>query len=294
MRLSEYDKVNALEKTDAFVLDTSAGTKSILAIDMAKALAGMEDEKADISFYEQLDDQIPMELRRNLWRGKNLGSVVTEKQWNEIGNGTFRGLFLGDYWEINGYKWRIMDFDYWLHKGDTPCETNHLVIMPDVGLYTSAMNDTDTTEGGYVGSKMYKSGLNQAKEMVNSAFGTAHVLNHRELLINTVKDGHASAGSWYDSTVELPNEIMMYGCYIFTPAGNGTIIPYLYLVDKDQLAGTKAYPKMIDFHEDGAWFRDVVSANSFSSIGSAGFADTHYAHNGLGVCPVFGICKSNS
>ena len=85
----------------------------------------------------------------------------------------------------------------------------HLVIMPDRPLYNAQMNKTDITTGGYVGSKMYKN-LNQAKTLASSAFGGL-VLSHREYLTNAVSNGYPSAGAWFDSSMEIPNQIMMNG-----------------------------------------------------------------------------------
>ena len=38
----------------------------------------------------------------SIYRGKNLGSSVTQEQWNAIEAGTFDDLYIGDYWVIGG------------------------------------------------------------------------------------------------------------------------------------------------------------------------------------------------
>ena len=60
----------------------------------------------------------------------------------------------------------------------------------------------NTTAGGYVGSDMYKSNLEQAKTTIKSAF-SGHVLKHRIYLTNAVANGRASGGAWCDSEVDL-------------------------------------------------------------------------------------------
>lgn len=82
------------------------------------------------------------------------------------------------------------------------------------------MNETNITTGGYTGSLMYTENLAQAKTLAASAFGDL-ILTHREYLTNAVTDGHASAGAWFDSTLDLPNEIMMYGCHVYAAMNNG-------------------------------------------------------------------------
>src|SRR3712207_6346154 len=90
----------------------------------------------------------------SIYRGKNLGTSVTEAQWKAIKAGTFKDLYIGDYWTINGVTWRIAAFDYYLHSGDTECTKHHVTIVPDDELYKAQMNTEHTTNGGYAGSAM--------------------------------------------------------------------------------------------------------------------------------------------
>ena len=159
-----------------------------------------------------------------IYRGKNLGTSVTTAQYNEIKAGTFDDLYIGDYWVINDVTWRIAAFDYYLRCGDTDLTTHHAVIVPDSSLYNHVMNDTNTTEGGYVGSKMYREGLESAKTTIKAAF-SGHVLSHRIYLTNAVANGKPSAGAWCDSEVDLMCEEMVYSCGIFRPTSDGSNVP---------------------------------------------------------------------
>ena len=223
-----------------------------------------------------------------IYRGKALGDTVTVAQYEEISAGTFRDLYIGDYWTIGDVNWRIAEFDYYYNTGDTACTNHHAVIIPDTALYNAKMNEAKTTEGGYVGSLMYQEGLEQAKAIINTAF-PGHVLNHREYLTNAVTDGYPSAGAWYDSTVELPNEIMMYGSLIFTPAGDGSFVPNRYTIDKTQLALMKMYPRFINPGRYWYWLRDVVSSAYFAYVRGDGTATCYNASDSRGVRPVFGL-----
>ena len=291
MKITDYPSVTELAENDTFLVDGPDGTRQITAKDLSSAMFSGGDESKDI--FDILDKSFKGPARRMLWRGKNLGGAVTDKQYDQIGSGDFQGLFLGDYWEIDGRIWRIVDFDYWLGTGDVECTTHHLVIMPDRQLYTEKMNATDVTTGAYVNSVMYKTGLTNAKTVVDGAFMTAHILDHREYLQNATTSGYASAGAWMGSTVELPNEVMMYGSYIFTPAGSGAIVVSRQTVNKGQLAGMMANPMLISPHRENQWLRDVVSATSFARLNLSGIADSLGASNAAGVRPVFGICKEN-
>ena len=223
-----------------------------------------------------------------IYRGKNLGTSVTAAQWAAIANGTFADLYIGDYWVIGGVNWRIAAFDYYYKTGDTSCTTHHVVIVPDTNLYTHVMNDTNITTGGYIGSKMYTEGLAQAKTQINSAFGSSHILSHRQLLVNAVTNGKPSGGSWYDSTVELMTEQNVYGGKIFGAGNDGSTIPYLYTIDKSQFPLFAHDPSMIS-NRQWFWLRDVVSAAYFAYVISSGSAYCDYASADSGVRPAFSI-----
>lgn len=224
----------------------------------------------------------------SIYRGKNLGTSVTATQWAAIADGSFTDLYIGDYWIIDGVNWRIAAFDYYYKTGDTSCTTHHVVIVPDTALYSHVMNDTPTATGGYIGSKMYTEGLAEAKTKINSAFGSNHILSHRQLLINAVTNGKPSGGSWYDSTAELMTEQNVYGGKIFGVGNDGSTTPYLYTVDKSQFPLFAHNPSMIS-NRQYSWLRDVVSANGFALVHSIGNADSNNASGVYGVRPAFSI-----
>ena len=223
-----------------------------------------------------------------IYRGKYLGDSVTAAQWAEISSGRFHDLFIGDYWTIGGVNWRIAHFDYWLHMGDTECTTHHAVIVPDTNLYSAKMNDSNVNTGAYIGSKMYTTYLSTAKTTINNAFGSSHILTKRLHLQNAVTNGYASGGTWYNSTVDLMNEINVYGCRIFGDVMNGTAIPNLYTVDHGQFALFRLDHSRI-CNRSSWWLRDVVSSY-FCAVYSDGVAGHSAASNSVGVRPAFGIC----
>lgn len=214
-----------------------------------------------------------------IYRGANLGSAVTAAQWAAIQAGTFEDLFIGDYWTINGVNWRIAAFDYYL-TSDMP--DHHVVIVPDAALYTAVMNDTSTTTGGYAGSKMRTTNLEQAKTTINNAFGSDHILTFAESLVNAVSSGLPSGISTYECTVELMTERQVYGSPIFggCPWGSSTV-PTLNTKDRTQfpLFALNPYLASLSWY----WLRDIVSdANFAGSNGStAGYASAGYADGGV-------------
>lgn len=232
-----------------------------------------------------------------IYRGKSLGSTVTTAQYAAIKAGTFDDLYIGDYWTIGGVNYRIAAFDYYLNSGDTNCTTHHVVIVPDTCLYNAQMHNTssggwengaaNTTAGGYVGSDMYKSNLEQAKTTIKSAF-SGHVLKHRIYLTNAVANGRASGGAWCDSEVDLMCEQMVYGSGIFSPVSDGSNVPANYRVEKSQLPLFQHEPSRI-CNRNNWWLRDVITASTFALVGDNGTANYRDASFSYGVRPAFCI-----
>lgn len=323
MKITDYEKVQALAASNIFLLDGPNGTKTIAADALAKALIGLLSSKdfiggvnlseltqinelvsgnkllvgttdgnkaiaAEDALFAMLDGFAPVELRRVLFRGKNLGTALTAVQKAAIKDGSFKGMFLGDYWSIGGRIWRIVDMDYWYNCGDTAFTSHHLVIMPDEALYNAQMNTTNVTTGGYVGSAMYKSNLANAKTIVNAAF-QGSVLTHREYLCNAVANGRPSGGAWFDSSIELPNEPMMYGHPHFSPTSDGSTVPSIYTISKTQLALFMVCPRFIVNRSYNQWLRDVVSSADFARVYADGFTGYRNASGSFGVRPVFPV-----
>lgn len=224
-------------------------------------------------------------------RDRSLGAPTTE-HFEMIASDKYNELFLGDYWTVDGVDWVIGDFEFWYNTGDTACTKPHVVVFPRNSLYTYKFNPTNTTEGGYVGSDLYKNGLTQAKQMVTAAFGSAHILNHREYLVNAVTNGQPTGTDWYDSTVELMNENMVYGSRQFSPMPDGSEPGNTFrnhTIDKSQLSLFRYEPWMI-CNRENYWLRDVISVARFANVQSYGNADGSACSSSFGVRPVVGIC----
>ena len=225
----------------------------------------------------------------SIYRGKDLGTSVTYKQWAAINAGTFDDLYIGDYWVINGVNWRIAAFDYYLNTGDTNCTTHHVVIVPDTCLGSNKrMNSSNITTGGYTGSEMYTTNLAGAKTLINNAFGSAHILNHRQYLTTAVVNGRPSASSWFDSTVELMNEQNVYGGKFFAPTSDGSNVPAMMAVDKSQFPLFALEPSRIT-NRATYWLRDIMFPAYFDIAGGDGTATYANASDSNGVRPAFSI-----
>lgn len=279
--------------TDSCLIPIHDGTglkKITFANFRAKAVEGTEAKIAPLLFNNA-------GAHNAIYRGKSLGSTVTTAQYAAIKAGTFDDLYIGDYWTIGGVNYRIAAFDYYLNSGDTSCTTHHVVIVPDTCLYNAQMHNTssggwengaaNTTAGGYVGSDMYKSNLEQAKTTIKSAF-SGHVLKHRIYLTNAVANGRASGGAWCDSEVDLMCEQMVYGSGIFSPVSDGSNVPANHRVEKSQLPLFQHEPSRI-CNRNNWWLRDVITASDFAHVNSYGNANYYSVSNSFGVRPAFCI-----
>jgi len=285
---------------DGFIKIATSSNKGLLS----KAFAALLENPDKITFYANSVTG-NAGFHNSIYRGKSLGSSVTAAQYAAIGAGTFDDLFIGDYWTIGGVTWRIAAFDYWYGYGDTACSTHHIVIVPDENLNvangstTHWMNATDTTVGAYVGTDWRtgnnsNSGRADCISKINSAFGSGHILTYRGHLQNAITNpsgsiAYESAGTWYDCTVEIMTERMVYGCDIFNNVMASGVIPNLYSIDHSQL------PLFAHNHRHICnralwWLRDVVSTTHFAYV--TNYGNCNYlgaSHTWVGVRPAFGI-----
>lgn len=281
------------KKVPELVAITAPANSNLIPIHDGTGLKKITYQNLAAAVNQPVRDEIAPLLFNNagahnaIYRGKNLGSSVTAAQYAEIAAGTFKDMYIGDYWTIGGVNYRIAAFDYYLNCGDTNTTAHHVVLVPDTNLYSHVMNDTNITTGAYVGSKMYTEGLEQAKTTIKAAF-SGHVLSHRIYLSNATSNGKASAGAWVDSEVDLMCEHMVYGNGVFSPVSDGSTIPNNYRVEKSQLPLFQHEPSRI-CNRASWWLRDVISASLFAFVGDAGNAHFYSASTSRGVRPAFCI-----
>lgn len=277
-KFADLEAILSVTGTEQMLIHDGNGVKVITVENLHKGL------QADIdSVRNVLADGAA--AHNCIYRGKNLGTSVTAEQYAAISSGKFTDLYIGDYWVIKGVTYRIAAFDYYYNCGDTNFTKHHAVIVPDTSLYKAQMNTSNVTTGGYTGSAMYKSNLAQAKTTIKAAFGSAHVLTKRELLTNAVNGNTPSGWAWFDSDVELMNEVQVYGSVAWgAHNGNGYNVASgdgqfpLFMFDRTKLHNREDY-----------WLRDVSSAPFFSIVYGNGFADIRGASYSFGVRPAFCI-----
>ena len=232
-------------------------------------------------------------FHNSIYRGKLLGTSITSDQWAQISAGTFDDMYIGDYWTLSttisgstaNRVYRIAAFDYWWNCGDSfPHSSNkhHIVLVPDDRFYNAAMNDTNITTGGYVGSMMYTTNLEPARTAMAALFGD-HLYSVRRLFTTGVNSlGQATEWGWYTSTVDLMNENMVYGSSVWSTSGyetgvDRTILP-LFALDPAKASIRTTW-----------WLRASASSAYFALVVNYGTAGYSNASGSYGVRPAFAI-----
>lgn len=283
MKILDLPEVTSVEDDQVMVVDGGGLPTSIIKV--GNLNLGSSGEGGNI--ITKPEDQ--WIYHRNTYRGKNLGTIYTEEQKEMIRNNTFDDLYIGDYWTIGNFDWIIADINYWMNTGDTEkCTTPHLVIISKTNLYATKMNETNTTNGGYMGSKLYTQNINNAKNIIYTVFGENKILSHQAMLTNAVTNGYATGSVYTSSKVEIMNQPMVVGSMIFPGSPSVGVACSNYTIDKTQLSLFKLNPFLI-LSDNAYYLRDVSSSTSFTAITNTGNIHAYQAGYEAGVRPVFGL-----
>lgn len=304
-----------LKSPDATTIFTKLGVTSYVQGLLQQASSGDFQSALGISEFvksalagadagDVLNDILPKtaQAHNGMYRGKDLTAYYNNGGFSKaVAAGTFDDIFPGDYITktvtVDGttytdVKWIVADLDYHLHRGDTETTAHHVVLIPEDNIGSSKMNSSDTTSGGYQGSYMWSTTIPKYVTGITNAFGSDHVLTHRERLTKQV-DTNAYAGGggmgngattytsgeWTDVKVNIPNEAMMYGHAPFASSGRDTY-------DCNKQLSAFRYGQNFT-RSSWCWLRDVASAVFFASASLNGEADFLNASNVYGVRPYF-------
>ena len=239
-------------------------------------------------------------MHNSIYRGEDITDLFYDGTLSkQISAGTFDDIFIGDYiiGKVSKRKYLVADLDYRLHCGDTECTTHHILMIPEKTMGNEKMNTTSITTGAYAKSEMHTTNLEKYRTIIRNDFEVGHILKHKEIFQNAVTNGYPSGNEWIDSDIDLMNEVMVYGSYIYTPktsysGGTDTTVPNLETIDKSQLSLFRLKPDSIIALNDTElrqwyWLRDVVSSVGFASISGSGSPGRGSAASPAGVRPAF-------
>ena len=245
------------------------------------------------------------EAHNAMWGGRDITAAFNNGTVSaNIANGTFRDIFPGDYITksvtISGttynVNWVIADCDYWINKGDTAMTAHHVAIVPQAPIFNANMNATNTTEGGYTGSRMYKETIPTCATGIVNAFGSSHILTFRDHLTRDLNTSAVSSGItvftgapnwsgvWCSQQCNLMSEAMVYdGPHCASSALDS-------LMATRQMSVFRLSEKLINYNRQWWWLRDIVSSKNFAMAFGYGNANTLIASFSLGVRPFALLC----
>lgn len=222
----------------------------------------------------------------SIYRGKDLTNIYTIAQISaKVSEGTFEDLYVGDYItvSINGTNRKLYfaGFDLYLNTGDTTVLTDHhIVIVTDI-LASEKMNDTDTTVGGYVGSKMYTTTLPIYSSYISDAIGTAHLIAYRQLQTNLVEYDVSNNATWVNCTLSLMSEVNVFGSTVFGSSR------YDVGIDSRQFPLFILNPSFMNDARTWSWLKAVNSVTYFCCVAGYGHPNRNNPSIAGGLRPFF-------
>lgn len=226
----------------------------------------------------------------SIYRGKNLGTISTAAQLetflsdHEVASGKFTDLYVGDYLNLNdgtyNKTWVIAGFDTEYNKGGAnPLTTHHITLIPTSKLFDAQMNDSNTTSGGYIATKMHTSVLPGLVTSLQNLLGN-HLLPREIEVSNAISGGQSSNWEWVTAYASLMTEVQVYGSMVWGSKFDvGEGLSKLPLFN---------YVNPVQYSRVTFWLRAVATANNFAVVYERGGADRAGAGTQLGVRPL--IC----
>ena len=299
----------------AFLLISDAEADYLKKSDASDIYLSKSDAEDTYQTKEDLSSQITTSVRSNWYSNFPDGAEAHNAMWGgrditasfnngtvsaNIANGTFRDIFPGDYITkqvtISGktytVNWVIADCDYWINKGDTAVTVHHVAIVPQAPIFDANMNATNTTEGGYMGSRMFKETIPACATGIVNAFGASHILTFRDWLTSGMTANQISSGlpnftggaqwgasPWVSVQCDLMTEKMVLGA----PMNSASAIDEWCATR--QFSAFRLSERLINYNRQGYWLRNIVSSATFAFVGGVGIASTYHASPSLGVRP---------
>ena len=299
----------------AFLLISDAEADYLKKSDASGIYLSKSDAKDTYQTKEDLSSQITTSVRSNWYSNFPDGAEAHNAMWGgrditasfnngtvsaNIANGTFRDIFPGDYITkqvtISGKKytvnWVIADCDYWINKGDTAVTVHHVAIVPQAPIFDANMNATNTTEGGYMGSRMFKETIPACATGIVNAFGASHILTFRDWLISGMTANQISSGlpnftggaqwdasPWVSVQCDLMTEKMVLGA----PVNSASALDEWCATR--QMSAFRLSENLINYNRQWYWLRNIVSSAAFATVGGYGDAYARLASASLGVRP---------
>lgn len=222
-------------------------------------------------------------VHNSLYRSIALGAY-NDTFSQAVKDGTFDNMYIADTFTMNGHTYHIAGFNTeWGTEKNTELG-NHICLITD-NFGDSRMNSSDTTQGGFAGSNMFKKTLPKLVSQLKADWGD-HLLEFNEFLSTGIDlNGAPNIGAWFKVQASLMNTTQVFGAPTqYSNNANGekynignenSILPLFKLKPSDRNTGY------------WWWLRDIYNSQDFAAVGYDGSAYWNYASYDGGVRAFF-------
>lgn len=222
-------------------------------------------------------------VHNSLYRSIALGAY-NDTFSQAVKDGTFDNMYIADTFTMNGHTYHIAGFNTeWGTEKNTELG-NHICLITD-NFGDRQMNSSDTTQGGFAGSDMFKNTLPKLVSQLKADWGD-HLLEFNEFLSTGIDlNGAPNIGAWFKVQASLMNTTQVFGAPTqYSNNANGekynvgnenSILPLFKLKPSDRNTGYYW------------WLRDIYNSQAFADVGYGGSANWYYASGGHGVRAFF-------
>ncbi|MBQ3447526.1 MAG: hypothetical protein IJG37_07780 [Synergistaceae bacterium] len=160
------------------------------------------------------------------YRGKNLGTAITDAQYLAINESTFSDLYPGDFWQFDDFRLIVTDCNTfsgyrgsYLNQGGntTGAIAPHITCMVSTNRSAVNMTSDASITGGLKNTKVYSEEMPAILSMVENAIGSSHVKTIPEVYIADGVDATTGKTTHFTKTSErimLPTAGQVYGLHL--------------------------------------------------------------------------------
>lgn len=211
-----------------------------------------------------------------MYRGDDLGAF-TEDYADNIKNGVFDSMQVGDTFTQNDHTYKIAGFNYLCGADNNSELGNHLIMITD-SLGSRVMDSSGTTNGGFTISDMWNFSFPTFVKQLQADFGK-HLLTWNELLTTgTDYSGAADQAKFFAVQASMMNTVMYWGSpsQYSTPSEGKN---YNIGIENKQLPIMKLHPDEQDGGSNWTWQRDIDNNENFAAVDNVS-APRSYKANG--------------
>lgn len=207
--------------------------------------------------------------KNTLFRGYDLGNVITDAQKEAVRNGSFAGLALNDYWIIGGVHIKIIGFNSFKGRYNNPPNIpNHLVLYLITNKFKEVWGDPGSLYiNSHVKDVLERSSDGHVYNFVCGLLGEENIIPYKIALPNSQDAaGMGNSYSFYISIMDLPSTAEVGGIGAKTNYERtfiDIVTPTFPLFGLD--------PYQISANGGGSrWLRDAASLNAAYTVNFSG------------------------